>query len=62
MSDYKCEASRKGICHNIYGYGTKCSGYSNECRLRQYYERLSNAARGLENALKNALGIKGDMQ
>lgn len=62
MSDYKCEASHEGICHNVYGYGTKCSGYSKECQLRQHYEKLSNAARGLERAIKNALGIKGDGQ
>ena len=62
MSDYKCEASREGICHNVYGYGTKCSGYSKECRLRPHYETLSKTARGLEKALRNSLGIKGDRQ
>lgn len=62
MSDYKCEASHKGICHNAYGYGTKCSGYSKECRLRPMYEQMSNASKGLENAIKNVFGIKGDRE
>ena len=25
MSDYKCEASSEGMCHNVTSYGTPCS-------------------------------------
>lgn len=60
MSDYKCAASIDGVCRNIIGNGTKCSGYSKNCSLRSHYEKLSNAAQGLENCIKKCFGVKGD--
>ena len=61
MSEYKCAASHEGICRNVIGNGTRCNGYSKECRLRPHYETLSTAAKGLENSIKNVFVLKGDM-
>ena len=61
MSEYKCAASIDGVCRNVIGNGTKCNGFSKECRIRPGYESLSRAAESLENSIKNAFGIKGDM-
>lgn len=62
MSDYKCDASHEGICHNVYGYGTKCSGYSKDCKLRPHYENLSNVVRTARRTIKNSFGIVGDRE
>lgn len=62
MSYYKCVASQEGICRNAYGYGTKCNGYSKDCKLRPHYENLSNVARKARRTLKNSFGIVGDSE
>ena len=62
MSDYKCSASIDGICHNIYGYGTKCAGYSKECSLRPIYESRDEMARKLAVIIRRNFGIKGDCE
>ena len=62
MSDYKCDASHNGICQNVYGYGTKCNGYSEDCKLRPHYENVTNIARGVMSSVKNMFGIKGDSE
>ena len=61
MSKYKCAASIDGICRSVIGNGTKCNGYSKECRLRPGYETLARAAESLENNIRKAFGIKGDV-
>lgn len=61
MDKYKCTASIDGVCRNVLGNGTKCSGYSEECLLRPKYESLSRLATSMENNIKRAFGIKGDM-
>lgn len=62
MSDYKCDASHEGICHNVYGYGTKCSGYSEKCKLRNHYENIFNVARNARKTIKKSFGIVGDKE
>ena len=62
MSDYKCIASQEGICRNVYGFGTKCNGYSKNCKLRQYYENLFNRVRKARTTLKKTYGIVGDSE
>ena len=62
MSKYKCCASIDGICKNAYGYGVKCRGYSEECRLREAYERIQMTEKGAAQAMRKALGIKGDCE
>ena len=52
MSEYKCTASQFGICHNIYGYGTKCNGYSKECQLRPIYESRDEMAEKLSAIIR----------
>lgn len=61
MSEYKCTASIDGICRNVIGNGTKCNGFSQECRLRATYERLQQIEESLESKIKNCFGIKGDV-
>ena len=62
MSEYKCAASIDGVCRNIFGNGTRCNGFSKECTLRQHCENLSNVANHFERSIKNAFGIKGDLE
>ena len=62
MSEYKCAASIDGVCRNVLGDGTRCNGYSKECRIRPSYECLSRVADSLEKSIKNAFGIKGDCE
>ena len=62
MSDYKCVASHEGICQNVYGYGTKCNGYSKACKLRPHYENISKVARNAKNTIKKSFGIVGDRE
>lgn len=62
MSDLKCCASVDGICQNVYGYGTRCNGYSQECKLRPGYLTLQKAAESARNTIKRAYGIKGDLE
>lgn len=60
MSDYKCAASDDGMCCNVIGYGTPCSGYSKQCALRDEYKRLSEMTAEIRKNIKNAYGIHGD--
>ncbi len=61
MSDnYKCIASQDGICRNVYGFGVRCDGYSENCKLRPAYRSVENARRGVENSIRRAFGIVGD--
>lgn len=61
MSDnQKCMASQDGICRNVLGYGTKCSGYSDKCALRHTYNALGNLQKSFDNAIKKTFGIVGD--
>lgn len=62
MSEYKCCASINGVCRNVYGYGTKCTGYSKECSLRTIYESRDKMARKLEIVIRRNFGIKGDCE
>ena len=62
MSDYKCEASSEGMCHNVTSYGTPCSGYSEKCSLRNTYEYFDNIKKGLQKSLCESLGIHGDRE
>ena len=62
MSDYKCYASRDGICRNVYGNGVRCNGCSQECRLRPIYESRDKMARKLEIVIRRNFGIKGDCE
>ena len=41
----KCIASQEGICRNIYGFGEKCNGYSEKCKLKKHYDTVSNICR-----------------
>ena len=56
----KCMASKAGICTNIYGSGTKCSGHSDRCSLKPHYDNLQRTAEYAVNSVKKAFGIKGD--
>lgn len=62
MSEYKCCASIDGICHNQFGYGTKCTGYSEKCSLRPIYESRDEMVRRLETVIKKHFGINGDRE
>lgn len=60
MEKKKCPASQDGVCRNVLGYGTVCSGYSTKCSLKPLYDNRRNIADGLEKSIKSAFGIVGD--
>lgn len=62
MSEYKCYASVDGICHNQYGYGVRCNGYSKDCKLRPAYRTMQTAAENAAKTIRNVFGIKGDCE
>lgn len=62
MSEYKCCESINGVCHNGYGFGVKCNGYSEECRLRDAYKNIQACTEGSAYIMRKALGIKGDCE
>lgn len=61
---YKCAASIDGKCRNIYGFGAKCNGYSENCKLRNLYNKFENMFNRAEDNVRKACGIvpseKGD--
>ena len=61
-SEYKCLASQDGICGNVYGFGIKCNGYSERCRLRPAYNRLENIINNATKSMRGAHGIVGDQE
>lgn len=58
----KCIASQEGICRNLYGFGAKCSGYSEGCKLKKHYDTMSNIIERQAELAKKAFGIKGDVE
>lgn len=62
MSEYKCCASIDGVCHNRYGYGVRCNGYSEDCKLRPAYKSIQTVVEGAVKSFRNSLGIKGDCE
>lgn len=58
----KCIASQEGICRNLYGFGTKCSGYSEGCKLKKHYDTMSNIIERQAELARKAFGIKGDVE
>lgn len=58
----KCMASKDGICRNVYAFGTKCNGYSSQCKLKPAYDSVEMAAKGAAESIKRAFGIKGDCE
>ena len=61
-SEYKCLASQDGICRNVYGFGIKCNGYSEQCRLRPAYNTLENRINNAIKSMRGAHGIVGDQE
>ncbi|MCM1223432.1 MAG: hypothetical protein NC548_54185 [Lachnospiraceae bacterium] len=55
----KCPASENGVCRNVIGFGTLCSGYSDKCSLKPHYDNLQRLADGETKAIKESFGIKG---
>ena len=62
MNEYKCCASVGGVCHNRYGFGARCNGYSKECKLRPAYRTIQTAAESAAKSIRNVFGIKGDCE
>lgn len=62
MNENKCMASQDGICRNAYAFGVRCNGYSKECKLRPHYTNVENACKGAIESIRNAFGIKGDLE
>lgn len=58
----KCIASQDGICRNVYAFGTKCEGYSKQCKLKSEYDSIEKLVKGVMNSLKNSMGIVGDSE
>ena len=56
----KCMASREGICQNVYAFGVRCNGYSQDCKLRPAYLSLEKVFTGLAENVRRAYGIVGD--
>lgn len=56
----KCIASEDGICRNVFGFGTKCDGYSDKCSLKPHYDNLQMIQESARDSVKKAFGIKGD--
>lgn len=61
-SEYKCMASQDGICRNVYGFGIKCNGYSEQCRLRPAYNTIENIVNNSAKSVRRAYGIVGDQE
>lgn len=62
MSTNKCIASQEGICRNVYAFGIKCNGYSEQCRLRPAYNTIENIVKNAAKSLRRAYGIVGDQE
>lgn len=58
----KCIASQDGICRNVYAFGTKCEGYSKQCKLKSEYDSIEKLVKGVKNSIKRSLGIVGDSE
>ena len=58
----KCVASQNGICRNVFGFGTECDGYSENCSLKPHYDNLQKIQENIRENIKNALRIKGDRE
>lgn len=58
----KCIASQEGICRILYGFGAKCSGYSEGCKLKKHYDTMSNIIERQAELARKAFGIKGDVE
>lgn len=56
----KCIASENGVCRNVLGYGTPCSGYSDKCSLKPHYDTMNRLAKDVSESIKGSFGIKGD--
>ena len=61
-NEHKCLASQDRICRNVYGFGIKCNGYSEQCRLRPTYNRLENIINNVTKYMRGAHGIVGDQE
>lgn len=61
-NEHKCMASQDGICRNVYGFGIKCNGYSERCRLRLTYNTLENRINNAIKSMRGAHGIVGDQE
>ena len=60
--EHKCMASQDGICRNVYGFGIKCNGYSEQCRLKPTYNTLENIINNATKSMRRAHGIVGDQE
>lgn len=58
----KCLASKDGVCQNVYGYGTKCEGYSKRCALKPHYDNLERIAKIAAKKQREMFGIVGDSE
>lgn len=61
-NEHKCMASQDGICRNVYGFGIKCNGYSEQCRLRPVHNTLENIINNATKSMRGAHGIVGDQE
>lgn len=57
---YKCAASIDGECRNVLGFGAKCNGYSDKCRLRNLYCKFDAVLNSAEERTRKAYGIIPD--
>ena len=58
----KCIASQEGICRNLYGLGTKCSGYSEGCKFKKHYDTMSDIIERQAELARKAFRMKGDVE
>ncbi len=58
----KCIASQEGICRNLYGFGTKCSGYSKGCKFKKHYDTMRDIIERQAELARKAFRIKGDVE
>lgn len=61
-NEHKCMASQDGICRNVYGFGIKCNGFSEQCRLKPTYNTLENIINNATKSIRRAHGIVGDQE
>lgn len=57
MIDYKCAASIDGVCRNQFGFGARCNGHSDKCRLRNLYYKFETIINESAEKTRKAYGI-----